>query len=118
MPFLLKKEVEKPPFSELSEIEKLRLYKPLAALKPTIHWRYTSFNGNPFNDSLGRIFIKTGVPTVQASVGSAEGIQVHFYKGATYGNMVYLLDMMRQLHQEDYWFDIRSQTFTFYIVSE
>lgn len=117
MPFLSKAEIS-PPLTDLSALERLRLYNPLAALKPTIRWHYVSFTGNPLIDSLSRVSLNKIAPLIRANVGGAEGLQVRFYKGATYDNMIYLLDLMHQLRQNDYWFANHGQTSTFYMVSE
>jgi hypothetical protein len=113
MPFLSKAEI-RPPLTDLSALERLRLYNPVAALKPAIRWHYVSFTGNPLNDSLSRVALNKIVLLIRANIGGAEGVQVRFGAGATYDSMIYSLT----ISQEGCWFINNGQTSTFYIVSD
>jgi hypothetical protein len=113
MPFLSKAEIS-PPLTDLSALERLRLYNPMAALKPSIRWHYVSFTGNPLNDSSSRVALNKIVLLIRANIGGAEGVQVRFGAGATYDSMIYSLTSS----QEGCWFVNNGQISTFYIVSD
>ena len=92
--------------------------KPLASIKTATHWQDAAFIGKPYCDSVSKTRVEAMVLATQADFGHARGIRVHFGKGATYGNLVSLLDMMPRLNQKKYWLDIEHQPATFYVVND
>ncbi len=73
--------------------------------------------GKPAGDSVSKARIEAAVLAIQADEGHARGVRVHLRRGATYGNVVSLLNMMLRLDHPRYWLDVEHQPTIFYIVN-
>jgi hypothetical protein len=92
--------------------------KPLARIKTATHWQDATFIGKPYPGSMNKARVEAMVLATQADFGHARGIRIRLGKGATYSNLVSLLDVMMWLNQKKYWLDIEHQPTTFYVVND
>ncbi|HET9503683.1 MAG TPA: hypothetical protein VFO93_09085 [Hymenobacter sp.] len=107
MPFYSEKQAKK--YETLEEHYAIGAYKPLASLLGVPHWRIINLTGKPLNDFFATAAIEPAVQALKKDTSSA-GIQVVFTTGATYGNLVQLLNSMQRQKDEKYWLDIHGTT--------
>ena len=53
-----------------------------------------------------------------ADTGHAGGVRIRFLPGATYANLVKVLDIMNYTNQKKYWLDIQHKPVTLYAITE
>jgi len=90
---------------------------PLDSLNTTTHWYNVNFDGAALNDFINKAAVETVVPAMKADTSHAKGVRIYFRQGATYGNLVSLVDLMNRLRYRYYWFDIEHHPTTFYVVN-
>jgi hypothetical protein len=115
MPFYSEKQAKKYETSE--EHYDIGAYKPLSSLLSAPHWRISNLTGKPLNDFFAIATIETAVQALKNDTSST-GIHVCFTTGATYGNLVQLLNVMQRQEDEKYWLDIHGITPILYSVGK
>jgi hypothetical protein len=92
--------------------------KPLADIKSTTRWSTVSFNGRKLNDFVNGAMAATAIRDIYARATHAAGVKVCFQEGATYGNLMTMLDLMYRLDRHRYWLDIEHSPTAFYVVNK
>ncbi|MGI4874697.1 MAG: hypothetical protein ACRYFX_26375 [Janthinobacterium lividum] len=87
----------------------------LARMRP---WRNFYLTANHLLNVERLVAVRTAVRDIQADSSRAGGVRVAFGKQVPYAELVALLDMMNQLKQHKYWFDIRYQPAAFYAITK
>ncbi len=91
--------------------------KPLADIKPATRWNIINLNGRKLHDFVNSALIATAMQGIDADATQAAGVKICFQTGATYGNVVAMLDLMNRLSYPRYWLDIEHQPTAFYAVN-
>lgn len=114
MPFYSEKQANK---YKTLEHYGIGAYKPLASLLSAPHWRIINLAGKPLNDFFATAATETAVQALKNDTSSA-GIHVAFTVGATYCNLVQLLNVMQRQKDEKYWLDIHENTPVLYSIGK
>jgi hypothetical protein len=92
-------------------------YKPLAELNKVRPWHDAEFKGEELRDFFSAAATESAVRKIIADTSHVGGVRVRFLPGATYANLVKVLDILTYTNQKKYWLDIRHQPITFYAIT-
>lgn len=81
-------------------------------------WHTIEFRGRKSSDSLSAVVIESATQKIIADYRHAGGVRVRFLPGATYANLIRVLDIMNYAGQKKYWLDIHHQPITLYAITE
>lgn len=106
-----------PADSENYDKEYRIVYKPLAELNKLRPWHNTDFRGSRLLDFLNANATESSIKRIIADTSQAGGMRIRFWPGATYANLVSVLDVMNYTGQKKYWLDIRHYPTTLYAIT-
>jgi hypothetical protein len=101
-------------------------FDPYATPLPTIStsvlqnlrpWHTVEFSGHRVADFLSEAAVESATRKIIADTGHAGGVRVRFRPGATYANLVSVLDIMLYTDQKKYFLDIHHQPVTLYAIT-
>ncbi len=92
-------------------------YKSAIELNRARPWHTIEFSGNALADSLSAVTTETAIRTILTDIDCAGGVRVRFLPGATYANLVKVLNIMSYTGQKRYWLDIRHKPTTLYAIT-
>ena len=87
----------------------------LAKLRP---WHDAEFRGASLADFLNAAVTESAVRSIIADSSRAGGVRIRFWPGATYANLVNVLEVMNHTGQRKYWLDIRNHPTTLYAITD
>jgi len=88
------------------------------ALRKMRPWHDTEFRGSSLLDFLNANATESAIRKIIADTSHAGGVRIQFLPGATYANLVKVLDIMNYTNQKKYWLDIRHEPTTFYAITD
>jgi hypothetical protein len=91
--------------------------KPLADIKPATRWSIINLNGRKLHDFVNSALVATAVQGIDADATQAAGVKICFQTGATYSNVIAMLDLVNRLDHPRYWLDVEHQPTAFYAVN-
>jgi hypothetical protein len=94
------------------------IYKPLAELNKLRPWYDTEFTGKELPDFFSAAATESAIQKIIADTSHAGGVRIRFWPGATYANLVEVLDIMNRTNQKKYWMDIRNSPITLYAITD
>jgi hypothetical protein len=80
-------------------------------------WHDVEFSGNHLADFLNAATAESATLKIIADTGHAGGVRIRFLPGATYTNLVKVLDIMSYTNQQKYFLDIYHQPTTLYAIT-
>jgi hypothetical protein len=81
-------------------------------------WYNTEFRGNELLDFLNASATEFSIKKIIADSSHAGGVRIRFWPGATYANLMSVLDIMNYTGQRKYWLDIRHHPTTLYAITD
>lgn len=81
-------------------------------------WHDAEFCGTNLTDFLNAAATESAVRGIMADSSHAGGVRVRFWPGATYANLIRVLDVMSYTGQRKYWLDIRNYPTTLYAITD
>ncbi|RZJ90093.1 MAG: hypothetical protein EOO60_09330 [Hymenobacter sp.] len=81
-------------------------------------WYDIKFKGQALPDSQSAAATEAAIRKIIADTKYAGGVRVRFLPGATYANLVRVLDIMKYTGQRKYWLDTRYQPVTLYAITD
>jgi hypothetical protein len=94
------------------------LYRTPAALNNMRCWQNAAFKGEELSDFFNATITEAAIRNIIADTSHAGGVRVRFLPGATYTNLVRVLDIMHHTNQKKYWLDIRHSPTTLYAITD
>jgi hypothetical protein len=94
------------------------VYKRPAELNTLRPWHDAEFVGASLHDFMNAEDAEAAIRTINADSSCLGGVRIRFHQGATYGNLVDVLDIMNIENQKKYWLDFRHQPFTLYAITD
>lgn len=92
-------------------------YKSRAELNKVRPWHDVEFKGETLADFLSAAATESAIRKIIADTSHAGGVQIRFSSGATYANLVMVLDIMNYTDQKKYWLDIYHEPITLYAIT-
>ncbi|TFZ64674.1 hypothetical protein E4631_19375 [Hymenobacter sp. UV11] len=86
----------------------------LQKLRP---WHNVEFSGNRLPDFFSAATTESAIRKIIADTNHAGGVRIHFLPGATYANLVKVLDIMNYTNQKKYFLNIHHEPTTFYAIT-
>jgi len=80
-------------------------------------WHSVEFNGNSLTTFLSAAATESAIQKIIVDTSHAGGVRVRFLPGATYANLVRVLDIMSYTNQKKYFLDIWHQPATLYAIT-
>lgn len=93
-------------------------YLPPFKLNRLRPWHDAVLRGGPIADFLNAAVIEAAIRVIQADSARAGGVRVRLLPGATYANLVTVLDVMSFTNQKVYWLDIQHRPITLYALTK
>ena len=93
------------------------VYQPPKQLNSFRPWHDAAFEGNKLADFLNAATTESAVRQIIADTNHAGGVRIRFLPGATYANLVKVLDIMNYTNQKKYWLDIHYEPITLYEIT-
>ena len=81
-------------------------------------WQDAAFTGNKLADFLNAASTESAIRQIMADTSHAGGVRIRFLPGATYANLVKVLDIMNYTDQKKYWLDIHHEPTTLYAITD
>ena len=94
------------------------IYKSADQLNDFRLWHTAELIGSDLPDFLNTATIEAAVKKIIADTAHAGGVRIRFRPGATYSNLVKVLDIMDYTNQKKYWLDIRHYPTTLYAITD
>ncbi|MDJ0364692.1 hypothetical protein QMK33_05965 [Hymenobacter sp. H14-R3] len=94
------------------------VYQPVSKLNTLRPWHDITFKGRELPDFFSAAATESAIRQVMADSGHAGGVRVRFWPGATYANLVKVLNIMNYTNQKKHWLDIRQQPLTLYAITD
>jgi len=92
--------------------------KEVAGVLQTMRpWHDVEFRGICLSDFLSAATAEAATRHIIADTSHAGGVRVRFLPGATYANLIKVLDIMSYTNQKKYWLDIRQYPVTLYAIT-
>ncbi len=92
-------------------------YKTIAELNEARPWHNVEFEGEPLSDFLSAATTESAIRKIITDTSHAGGVRVRFLPGATYANLVRVLDIMLYTDQKKYWLDVHHEPITLYAIT-
>jgi hypothetical protein len=113
MPIPEKMAAQYPSYDAIRQFSNLLSY-----IKSETQWGSVNFNGKKLNDFISDAMTVNAVQAMRADTAHARGVRIYFRLGATYDNLVAVLDLMDRLGHPIYWLDIEHSPTVFYVVNK
>ncbi|AMR29304.1 hypothetical protein A0257_20845 [Hymenobacter psoromatis] len=81
-------------------------------------WHNAEFSGNRLADFLSAATTESAIRKIIADTSHAGGVRIRFLPGATYANLVKVLDIMNYTNQKKYFLDIHHKPTTLYAITD
>jgi hypothetical protein len=93
-------------------------YMALGELNKTRPWHNAEFTGKLLPDFFSAATTESAIQKIIADTSQAGGVRIRFLPGATYANLVKVLDIMNYTNQKKYFLDIHHRPTTLYAITD
>lgn len=93
------------------------VYQSPAQLNTFRAWHTIDFDGQGLSDFFSAASTESAIRKIIADTSHVGGVRIRFLPGATYANLVTVLDIMNYTNQKKYWLDIHYQPSTLYAIT-
>ena len=107
----------KPETLQLLGKEYAAAYMTPAELDAFRPWYSTEVKGRKIPDFFNIAATESALRKIIADTGHVNGVRIRFLPGATYANLIEVLDIMNRIDQKKYWLDIRHRPVTLYAIT-